>query len=255
MPPIIRVNPGSQEERIGLAALILPIFQAGCVSGVTRSVRDRGGSKGNAMVLNATATCPPLGRLGLAEPPRWLLDMDATAGWLSREEAIALHAYAAEVETGAIIEVGSYRGRSTIALSAGARPGIPVYAIEPHEAMSDACTGTFGPDDRGEFYKSMLRSEAYRNVRLLNVSSEVVTPGWTTPVGLLWIDGDHSEPGVRRDWACWRPHLAPGATVVFDNAHNSAVGPMSVIAELVEAGLLEHRKSTGKMRALVYRGA
>jgi len=208
----------------------------------------------DSTVFSPVQTPPWVRPDGVPETPGWLREVEATAGWLSRDEALALHRYASEVVSGAIVEVGSYRGRSTAALSAGARAGVPVFAIEPHEAMSDESTGTFGPEDRAAFYRTMLRTGASRNVRLLNTSSEVLSPGWTAPVSLLFIDGLHDEPSVSRDWRAWRPHLVSGATVVFDDAHDPRVGPMHVIAQLVDEGTLVHRKNTGKMRALTYTG-
>ena len=37
----------------------------------------------------------------------------------------------------------------------------------------------------------MLRTGCWNNVRLLNVSSEILSPGWKHEIELLWIDGDH----------------------------------------------------------------
>jgi hypothetical protein len=55
-------------------------------------------------------------------------------------------------------------------------------------------------------------------VRLVNLSSEVVCEGWTRPVGLLWIDGDHTLDGVRRDFESWERFLQPGGVVAFHDA-------------------------------------
>lgn len=183
----------------------------------------------------------------------WLHHVEQTEGWLSLDEARLLHELAAEVESGAIVEVGAYRGRSAIALAAGARPGIPVYAIDPHAEMIKDGVSRFGPQDRAAFYEAMVRSGAYESVRLLNTSSEIITPGWTEPVSLLWIDGDHSEEGVRRDWACWQPRLVPGCVVAFDDAFDETIGPARLIADLFERGTIEQRQNVGKIRTVYYR--
>jgi hypothetical protein len=44
-------------------------------------------------------------------------------------------------------------------------------------------------------------------VRLVYLSSEVVTPSSRLPVELLWIDGDDRYSAVRRDFEPWEPHL------------------------------------------------
>lgn len=128
-----------------------------------------------------------------------------------------------------------------MALSLGARSGrqARIFSLDPHETYTGVNGGNFGPADRGAFFSSMLRTGCYQNVRLINLSSEEVTPGWRHPVGLLWLDGDHSAAGVRRDLAVWRPHLLPGAVVAFDDSRDETSGPGTVIAEEVAAGRLQ----------------
>ncbi len=185
-------------------------------------------------------------------PPRrpFAEAVEGTVGHLSLAETRLLRRRARAVTEGVIIEVGSFRGRSTIALSWGAREGgrdIPIYALDPHEKFTGAFGGEFGPQDRREFYANMLRTNSWENVRLINLSSEVVTPGWDKPVGMLWIDGDHEYAGVKRDFECWSPYLLPGAAVLFDDTHRG--GPKQLVEELLAEGWKVTRK-VGKIRCL-----
>ena len=176
-----------------------------------------------------------------------------TRGLISRAEAQLLYGLARDVAAGVIVEVGSYRGRSTAALALGSQAGnkVPVYAVEPHETFQDHDgSPRFGPLDRAAFYRTMLRTRGFRLVHLVNLSSEELSPGWSRPVGLLWIDGDHSPSAVRRDFASWRPHLLAGAPVVFDDAIEPSSGPGQVIAEEIAAGHLIADRSVGKVRVL-----
>ena len=68
-------------------------------------------------------------------PQSVLIAIDETPGWLSLDEAALLYHLARQTTTGSIVEVGSYRGRSTVALAKGALAGgnRPVYAVDPHE--------------------------------------------------------------------------------------------------------------------------
>lgn len=147
-----------------------------------------------------------------------------------------LYKLAREVRGGCIVEVGSYRGRSAVALGRGSLDGqrVPVYAIEPHAEFVGERGGEFGPADRAAFYQAMLRTGCYQVVRLVNLTSEAVAPNWAQPIGLLFIDGDHSEPGVRRDWACWSPQLTADAIVAFDDS--DWAGPAKLIGELTASG-------------------
>lgn len=128
-------------------------------------------------------------------------------GHLSLEEADCLYRLAPRVAEGCIIETGTFRGRSTVALVLGFQHGYgaPVYTLDPHEPFTGELGGQFGPQDRVAFLKNMLCTNCASDVRLVNLSSEAVTPGWQTPVGLIWIDGDHSYCLSRRQ----RPQSGP----------------------------------------------
>jgi hypothetical protein len=125
-----------------------------------------------------------------------------------------------------------------------------VFALDPHEPFDGVLGGKFGPQDRAAFFRTMLQSKGYERVRLINLSSEIVTPGWREPVRLLWIDGDHSYEGVRRDWDAWKAHLLPRAVVAFDDSINQAIGPYRLIRELLEAGELSLLERVGKITTL-----
>jgi hypothetical protein len=77
-----------------------------------------------------------------------------------------------------------------------------------------------------------------------------VTAGWREPVALLWIDGDPSHAGVRRDWESWKPHLTPRAVVAFDDSLDATIGPHALIRELTAAGELTAIEQVGKVTAL-----
>jgi predicted O-methyltransferase YrrM len=175
-----------------------------------------------------------------------------TQGMTSFDEADLLYRLAKQTKEGCIVEVGSYRGRSTVALGRGSLDGhrAPVFAIEPHEEFVGILGGQFGPEDRAAFFRAMLDTACYQIVRLINLSSEVVAPNWSKPIGLLWIDGDHSYEGVKRDWECWAPHLAANATVAFDDSLDQSIGPYKLINELVQAGGYRKTELVGKVTVL-----
>jgi hypothetical protein len=173
-------------------------------------------------------------------------------GMISIDEARLLYELAGAVAEGCIVEVGSYRGRSTIALARGSQNGrgAPVFAFDPHEEFVGVLNGKFGAEDRAWFFRNMLQSISYRIVRLVELPSTIVAAGWRRAVGLLWIDGDHSYDGVRSDVDCWLPHLIPDATVAFDDATNEQLGPCRVIRELLQTGHFQESQAVGKVRVL-----
>ncbi len=191
-------------------------------------------------------------RVAEGPTPAHLKALDGVEGWLAVEEAALLYDLARQVEDGCILEIGSYRGRSTVALALGARAGLgpPVFAIEPHEPFSGVLGGNFGPADRGAFYRNMLRSGCFEEVRLINLDSATVAPGWRKPIGLLWIDGDHSYEGVKRDFECWFPHLTDEAKIAFDDSLDPELGPARLIREILGRGAFEVSKTVGKVTLL-----
>ena len=171
-------------------------------------------------------------------------------GMVSDAEIVGLMELAAEVPADAcILEIGSYRGRSTSALALGAK-GAPVYAVEPHESFEGIYGGQFGPADRRAFFKNLLRVGVVEKVRLVNLSSEVACQGWTRPIGLLWIDGDHTLDGVRRDFDSWEHFLQPGGVVAFHDALDPDGGPAKLIEELCAGGSYEKCAEVHRIVAL-----
>lgn len=177
-----------------------------------------------------------------------------TEGWLSDEEVALLYLLAKQIPAESdIVEVGSYRGRSTVALALGARHGArdqqrdaaPVFAIEPHEPFTGERGGQFGPADRAAFYGAMLRTGCFEEVRLVNLTSVQVAPAWRRQVGLLWIDGDHRYDAVADDVLAWSQHLQVGAAVVFGGARDPQSGPYQAISELLASGHFQPMAGVG----------
>ena len=181
---------------------------------------------------------------------------ECTEGMINFDEAMLLYCLAREVRSGCIVEVGSYRGRSTVFLGNGSLDGVqvPVYAVDPHKDFVGVLGGIFGPKDRTAFYRTMLETGCSEIVSLINLSSEHFASTWTTPVSLLWIDGDHSYEGVKRDFECWLPHLTMGALIAFDDATNPVLGPRKLIDELVASGDFEEVESVVKVVVLRHTG-
>ncbi len=188
--------------------------------------------------------------------PLQLIDLvpnyDKIDGWLKIEEAELLFEAASAVTSGCIVEIGSYRGRSTVALAAGSRAGgkAPVFAIEPHELFVGIKGGAFGPNDRRAFFRTLLQTKLFSVVRLLNTTSDVVTPGWDKPVALLFIDGDHRYEAVCSDFQNWRPFLMNDALVIFNDA--TGAGTKQLIAELTKEGCLTPIVAEGRLAALKF---
>jgi Methyltransferase domain len=65
-------------------------------------------------------------------------------------------------------------------------------------------------------------------------------------VALLWLDGDHSYAGVRRDYDSWERHLVPTCDLVLDDADDPKLGPYRLVEELT-AGSWEKAGEAGRV--------
>lgn len=162
-------------------------------------------------------------------------------GQLSRAEARKLIELAANVPGGSVIvEIGSFRGRSTIALALGATMGNVnrVYAIDPHLEFQGVFGGQFGPNDLAELYSNLVKARVGHVVAVVSLSSQAAARAWTQKnIGLLWIDGDHRYPAVCADYHCWSPFVVPDGVVAFHD--RSAPGVAQLVGELVSKGQLQ----------------
>jgi predicted O-methyltransferase YrrM len=125
----------------------------------------------------------------------------------------------------AIVEVGSYKGKSTCYLAAGARAGSAgkVYAVDPWDLAGNP-SGRFGFADR-ETRRTFMRQIIEAGFLDVVVQLQGFSASWAETwnpdvygrIGLLYIDGDHTFRGVSTDIESWWPHLADGAVVAFDD--------------------------------------
>lgn len=156
-------------------------------------------------------------------------------GHLMENEARFLGLLAACVPArGTIVEIGSFKGRSTVMLAkVASHYGCgPVVAIDPHNSPilldHDANPGASSYQD---FLDSMHAAGVSNHVEPYAAYSKDVADSWNRPIRLLWIDGDHSYEGAKNDLDGFFPHLVPRGVVAFHDALNAFPGPIRVFVE------------------------
>jgi predicted O-methyltransferase YrrM len=143
-------------------------------------------------------------------------------GFVSASEGRLLYKLAVSA-TGRIVEVGSWKGRSTIWLAFGSQDGnqAKVYAIDPHTGSSDHA-------EKGE---SSTREAFHQNVRAAGVEDTVVPMVMCSkdardqvpcPIGLLFLDGPNDEALIRKEIDRWLPCLGEGAMIAVHDTVASA---------------------------------
>lgn len=170
--------------------------------------------------------------------PRHLRKMLSIEGHITPSECLLLFKLASEVSSGCIVEIGSYRGRSTVCLALGSQENsrLPVYAIEPHEQFMGMLGGEFGPKDRCAFFRNIVRTGVCEIVRLVNLNSETASKGWNKEVSLLWIDGDHSYDFAKRDFESWKAFVVNDGIIALHDSTERNLGPRRVVDEALASG-------------------
>jgi predicted O-methyltransferase YrrM len=166
---------------------------------------------------------------------RQLATLGVTSGLHTDRERKMLWQIAKHAKEGAIVEIGSFEGYSTILLARAARKsGNKVTSVDPHTGrmcQSDENETPLVGDTWQRLNTNIHRAGVADTVQALKYYSEDAALTWQKPVALLFIDGSHRYEDVKKDLLVWRRHLIPGAIVVFHDIWISGV--RRVIAENV----------------------
>jgi hypothetical protein len=111
------------------------------------------------------------------------------------------------------VEIGVAEGASAVALREVMSPSGTLWLIDPFHLS------------RMRYINAMKRAahrvvESCANGRVVWIESfsfDAVSK-WNSPIDFLFLDGDHSEEGVRKDWDGWHEFVIPGGVVVFHDA-------------------------------------
>lgn len=187
-----------------------------------------------------------------------LSDLHRLDGLITAEVGQFLYVSARAVpKDQAIVELGSYKGASTAYLAAGSRDGhgAQVYAVD---AWAEGVTAPrWSPVATRAEFDAQLRSVGLREyvtaIQSRTTNAALAYDG--PPVGLLFVDADHSEPGVLADVRGWRRHLAAGDAVVILDDYRTPKNPgvERAVDQLLAEGTLSRLTEVAAGRLAVCR--
>ncbi len=146
------------------------------------------------------------------------------SGWLRDEQARWLWDAASSVPSeGQIVEIGSFRGKSTIVLASAAGPRVTVHAIDPHAGNSRGPGEWSGTVDDGEadsvaFVANLRAAGVEQRVNHVREFSYLARDRVEGQIDLLYIDGDHGYRAAKSDIADWGGRVCPGGTMLLHDA-------------------------------------
>ena len=155
-------------------------------------------------------------------------------GWLTDGQAARLAAAAARSRPdGAVVEIGSFRGKSAVVLAATAGS---LIAIDPHagsdrgpqEIQADA---TRGDADFDAFHANLAAAGVADRVRHVRKFSDDAHQDVTGPLSLLYVDGAHRFGPARADLRDWGRRVAPGGAMLVHDAFSSIGVTLALLVE------------------------
>ncbi|MDD2898201.1 MAG: class I SAM-dependent methyltransferase [Desulfuromonadaceae bacterium] len=173
-----------------------------------------------------------------------LEQMRKIEGWLDDGEADLLIATSVRALTTlppphAVVEVGSYCGRSTVVLGAVVKalsPGAKIFAIDPHD-------GKIGALDQGvetvtptlaAFRKNIAAAHLTEVVEIIQKCSYDVS--WDSAITLLFIDGLHDYANVARDFYQFEKWVVTNGYIAFHDYADYYPGVVAFVDELLNSG-------------------
>ena len=201
-------------------------------------------------------------------PAELITAAEATAGFMPSAEGLALFDAAAEYASrGPVLEVGSYCGKSTIYLAAAASAvGQLVVTLDHHRGSEEHQPGweyhdpslvdqAVGRLDTLPALRAALAAAGLEEHVIVVVGrSADVSSLWGTPLGLVFIDGGHTEKAAVTDYEGWAPWVAPGGALaihdVFPDPADGGQAPHTIYRRALASGAFTQVRAEGSLRLL-----
>ena len=131
------------------------------------------------------------------------------------DSAFLLYGLARALKPRVAVEIGSARGKSACFVGRALKEngGGKLYAIDPHTRTD--WNDVASVDTLQEIRRNVSALKLQNQVEIVRDMSADVARRWNLPIDMLFIDGDHSYEGVKRDWDLFSPFVTQFGVVVF----------------------------------------
>jgi predicted O-methyltransferase YrrM len=175
-------------------------------------------------------------------------------GWLTDGQARLLHDNARALTPGSrIVEIGSYRGRSTIVLAKAAAERATVIAIDSHDGDNRGPQQVHGQWDEGQadyeiFHGNLRRAGVDGQVQHVRARSQDALELVHGQVDLLYIDGAHQYRAAHDDIVRWGARVNDGGTMLIHDGFSSIGVTLALLRALALSGQWQY---VGRSRSMV----
>ena len=162
------------------------------------------------------------------------IDLDfwrSIKGFMDEEEARRLYTLSLQAaETGPVLEIGSYCGKSAYIIGSAAKEKNSIlYSVDHHRGSEEQQPGEayFDPDlfdpkskavNTFPFFRNTLAKAGLEDTVIpIVATSQAAGKMWQTPLSLVFIDGGHSFEAAYSDYLTWACHIrSQGLLVIHD---------------------------------------
>jgi predicted O-methyltransferase YrrM len=193
---------------------------------------------------------------------------EAAMGFMPPAEGEALFAAAAGYAAlGPVLEVGTYCGKSTIYLaSAVSQAGQVVLTVDHHRgseenqpgweyhdaSLVDPAVGLL--DTLPSFRSTLAPTGLEAHVIAIVGRSAQVAKLWHEPLGMVFIDGGHTDAAAIADYEGWAPKITMGGALaihdVFPDPADGGQAPYRIYLRAMASGAFKEAAVTGSLRVL-----
>lgn len=192
----------------------------------------------------------------------------AAPGFMPGDEGLALYDAAVAVAyLGPLIEIGSYRGRSTLLLAAAAATaGTHVVTIDHHRGSEEHQPGweyhdpdlvdpeVGSIDTLPSFRRTVATSGLEEHVVAVVAPAQTLARYWRHPVGMVFVDGSHTDESAQRDYELWSPLVALDGLLaihdVFEHPDDGGQAPFRAYRRAMDSGMFSEEPGCRSLRLL-----
>jgi predicted O-methyltransferase YrrM len=163
-------------------------------------------------------------------------------GWMTPGQASTLHDAASRCPAGGlIVEIGSFRGRSTIVLASAAGDDVEVMAIDPHAGNDRGPQEIDGYEEEAAsdheiFLANLAGAGVIDRVRHVRMFSTEALAELTRPIDVLYIDGAHRYAPALADIRRYGERVTTGGTMLIHDSFSSIGVTAAIMRELAFGG-------------------
>jgi predicted O-methyltransferase YrrM len=179
--------------------------------------------------------------------------LDGVEGWFSPEQVERVSTRASEAPAdGRIVEIGSFRGRSMIAIARSAPAEVEIVAIDPHAGNDRGPQEIEGfeeeaAEDNVVFNKNLAKAGVADRVRHVRKFSHEAHDDVEGPIDVLHIDGAHRFTPARQDIKAWGDRVARGGSMLIHDSFSSVGVTFAIFSTLLLSGRWRY---VGRSRSL-----